>query len=88
MEKKYLDEIKTSIDEKRIIIGAKQTLKQLKTGKLKLVVISENCSEPIRKDIEHYKKISKIDVQVFKGGSKDLGIFCGKPYLISVLGIK
>ena len=88
MDKKYLDEIKQAIDEKRITIGAKRTLKYLKSKKIKLVVISKNCPQNIKDDLEHYKKMFGIDVQVFDGGSKDMGIFCGKPYLISVLGIE
>lgn len=88
MEKKYMDELKSALEKKKVVIGARETMKLLKTGKLELIIISTNCPEETKKDLEHYKKSTELDIQEFGDTSKQLGIFCGKPFQISVIGVK
>jgi len=83
-----LDQLKNALKEKNVIIGSRRTLKYLKLGNVKLVVISNNCPESIRKDMEYYAKMSKIKVEEFDGSAKQLGVSCGKPFPIAALSIK
>jgi len=83
-----LDQLKNALKEKNVIIGSRRTLKYLKLGNVKLVVIANNCPETIRKDINHYAKMSKLKVEGFNGTAKQLGVFCGKPFPIATLSIK
>ncbi|MEM5778542.1 MAG: 50S ribosomal protein L30e [Candidatus Aenigmatarchaeota archaeon] len=83
-----LDELKNALREKRVIIGSKQSIKNLKLKNVKLVVIANNCPENIKNDIEYYSKLTGIKVEKFDGTAKQLGIFCGKPFPIAVLAIK
>jgi len=83
-----LDQLKDALSKRNVIIGSKRTIKYLRLGNVKLVVLAKNCPENIRKDIEHYTKISKLKVEEFNGTAKQLGVFCGKPFPIATLGIK
>jgi len=82
------DEIKAAITTKKIIIGTKEVVRAIKTGAVKKVVVASNMPENVSKDIEHYNKVSKLDVNKFNGTGKQLGVFCGKPFSISIVAIK
>ena len=81
-------EVKKALSENRIIIGSRVVLKKLKLGKLKLIVIASNCPENIKNEIEYYSKLSNTRVEVFDGTGRELGVFCGKPFPIAVIGIE
>jgi large subunit ribosomal protein L30e len=82
------DEIKAAITADKVIIGTKEVVKAIKNGAVKKVVVASNMPEDVYKDIEHYNKVSKLDVNKFNGTGKQLGVFCGKPFSISVVAIK
>ena len=73
----------------KVIIGSKEALKAIKQGKVQMIIKAKNCPSYITSDL--YKFCSeyepKIDIYEFKGSSWDLGFLCGKPFMISVLGI-
>ena len=83
-----LDELRSALNEKKVIIGSKQTVKNLKLKTIKTVVIASNCPENIKKDIDYYSKLNSVKVEKFDGTAKQLGVFCGKPFSIAVLAIK
>eukprot|EP01098_Paradermamoeba_levis_P009822 TRINITY_DN410_c0_g2_i3.p1 TRINITY_DN410_c0_g2~~TRINITY_DN410_c0_g2_i3.p1 ORF type:complete len:114 (-),score=41.66 TRINITY_DN410_c0_g2_i3:115-456(-) len=68
-------------------LGLKSTLKTLRKGKAKLVIISNNCP-PLRKsELEYYAMLAKTAVHHYGGNNIDLGTACGKYYRCSVLSI-
>ncbi|KAK9812722.1 hypothetical protein WJX72_002629 [[Myrmecia] bisecta] len=68
-------------------LGSKTCLKCLRSGKAKLVIISNNCP-PIRKsEIEYYAMLSKTGVHHYTGNNVDLGTACGKLHRVCVLAI-
>jgi large subunit ribosomal protein L30e len=83
-----VQELRTALNNKNVIIGTKRTIKYLKIKNVKLVILANNCSENIKKDIEHYANLSEVKVETFDGTGKQLGIFCGKPFSITALAIK
>jgi large subunit ribosomal protein L30e len=59
-------------------LGYKSTLKSLRSGKSKLIIISNNCP-PVRKsELEYYAMLSKTGVHHFGGNNVDLGTACGE----------
>lgn len=80
-------EIKTAFESGNILMGARVVAKALKTKNVDSVVLANNCPESVRKDINHYTKISNVKVQEFGGSGKQLGVLCGKPFAIAVLAI-
>jgi len=68
-------------------LGLNSTLKSLRSGKSKLVIIANNCP-PLRKsEIEYYAMLAKTGVHHYTGNNIDLGTACGKYFRVSVLSI-
>jgi large subunit ribosomal protein L30e len=80
--------IQEALKSKKIILGYKETIKFIKVNTPKLIVISNNLPESLRMEIEHNAKVGNMKIEVFDGNSKELGIFCGKPFPVSALIIK
>ncbi|GHJ89093.1 hypothetical protein NliqN6_5495 [Naganishia liquefaciens] len=71
----------------RIAMGYKQTLKNLRNGKAKLILISQNCP-PLRKsEIEYYAMLSKTAVHHYQGGNVELGTAAGKLFRVGLLTV-
>eukprot|EP00894_Picocystis_sp_ML_P004877 jgi/Pico_ML_1/55394/g1085.t1 len=59
-------------------LGYKTVLKSLRSGKSKMVIISNN-TPPLRKsEIEYYAMLSKTGVLHYSGNNNDLGTACGE----------
>jgi len=68
-------------------LGYKSTLKTLRAGRAKLVIICNNCP-PLRKsELEYYSMLSKCSVHHYTGNNIDLGTACGKYFRVSCLSI-
>ena len=68
-------------------LGYKQTVKQMRSSKAKMIIISNNCP-PLRKsEIEYYALLAKCNVHHYAGTNTDLGTACGKYFRVSVLSI-
>ena len=68
-------------------LGYKTVLKSLRSGKSKLILISNNVP-PVRKsEIEYYAMLSKTGVHHYAGTNIDLGTACGKYFRVSCLSI-
>merc|ERR1712023_256694 len=71
----------------KALLGYKSTLKSLRNGKSKLILISNNCP-PLRKsEIEYYAMLTRTAVHHYSGNNITLGTACGKMYRTSVLSI-
>ncbi|RII17975.1 60S ribosomal protein L30 [Alternaria sp. MG1] len=71
----------------KVTLGYKSTLKSLRTGKAKLVIIAGN-TPPLRKsELEYYAMLSKTSVHHFSGNNIELGTACGKLFRCSVMSI-
>lgn len=81
-----LKELKERIEEKKVVIGADRVLKQLKFKKLQTVFLASNCPDKIKIDVEYYANLAKTPVAELNYDNEELGIFCKKNFLVSVLG--
>ena len=76
-----------TIKSGKYTLGYRSTIKSLRTGKSKLVLISDNCP-PLRKsEIEYYAMLGRIAVHHYKGNNQALGTACGKLFRVSMLSI-
>jgi large subunit ribosomal protein L30e len=80
--------IGTAVKTGKVVLGANEAVKNAQSGKAKLIVIAANCPSYARGDIEYYSKLSGVNVVVYKGTSIDLGMTCGKPFMVSALSVK
>jgi large subunit ribosomal protein L30e len=81
------DDIKAALAKGDIIIGTRGAAKAMKAGHAKSVVLASNAPEDVRKDFEHYSKVSGTAVHKFNGTGKQLGMFLGKPFAVAALAI-
>ena len=72
---------------KKAIYGTDKTLKALKQGKLIEIVLSSNCPEKTKTEIEILADISTTKVSKSNNDSKELGAACKKPFLVTVIGL-
>jgi large subunit ribosomal protein L30e len=80
--------IGTAVKTGKVVLGANEAVKNAQSGKAKLIVIAANCPTNARGDIEYYGRLSGVTVVVYKGTSIDLGMACGKPFMVSALSVK
>ncbi|MBO8182818.1 MAG: 50S ribosomal protein L30e [Archaeoglobus sp.] len=75
--------LRKALNTGKVYLGAKRTLKALKNGDVKLVVMAANCPE------EFFEELKGFDVPVitYNGSNMDLGATCGKPFGVSMLAI-
>lgn len=76
--------LKTAVTTGKVLFGFDQTMKAVKAGKAKLIIVSSNCPD------EHLTVIGKhkeVPSHRFSGTNLELGSACGKPFSISVLSI-
>ncbi len=77
--------IRMAVDTGKVELGADKTEKNIKNGKGKIILISENCPQNRKNNIEYYSRLSDIPVYYFKGSNMELGEACGKPFSVSAM---
>jgi large subunit ribosomal protein L30e len=80
--------LKDEIKKGNVVLGGKQVLKGIKSGSFKNIIIANNCPEQMKEQIEHYAKISEMSIEESENTGKQLGISCGKPFGVAVIGVK
>ncbi|KAN0008563.1 hypothetical protein ACTFIV_000057 [Dictyostelium citrinum] len=68
-------------------LGYKSTLKTLRAGKSKLILLASNLPSIRRSEIEYYAMLSKTTVHLYSGNNVDLGTALGRHYRVSVMSI-
>lgn len=80
-----MDDLRKALRETTITFGTESTLKRLRNSKAKRVFIASNCPENIKKKLEYYIKIGKVELVKLDIPSDEIGLVCKKPFSISVL---
>ena len=81
-------EIRRAVDTGIVAFGQREAEKSILKGKATLIVISKNATLAARERILNLCKINEIPHYDFKGIGLELGSVCGKPFVISMLGIE
>ena len=68
-------------------LGYKNTIKTLRAGQSKLILISNNCPAIRRTELEYYAVLAKSDVHHFDGNNVELGTALGKLFAVSAMVI-
>ncbi|MCJ1323362.1 60S ribosomal protein L30 [Thelotrema lepadinum] len=66
-------------------LGHKSSLKSLRAGKAKLLLIAGNTPSLRRSELEYYAMLSRTPVHKFSGNNIELGTPCGKLFRCSTL---
>ena len=75
------DKLKKALKDPNLTYGTELTLKKLKLGKIKTVLLAKNCPEQIKKKISSYK----IEIIQLEDDSEEIALLCKRPHWISVL---
>ncbi|MEM2726829.1 MAG: 50S ribosomal protein L30e [Archaeoglobaceae archaeon] len=75
--------LRKALKSGKYYIGSRRTVKALKKGEAKAVVVSKNCPEEVLKKIKEFN----VPVLVFNGTNMQLGEFCRKPFSITSMAI-
>lgn len=71
----------------KVSLGYKSSLKTLRQGKSKLIILCGNCPPLVKSEIEYYAMLAKTNVHHFPGSNNDLGAACGKYFRVSMLSV-
>nr|XP_028703727.1 60S ribosomal protein L30-like [Macaca mulatta] len=88
--KKSLESINSRLqlmESGKYMLGYKQTLKMIRQGTAKLVILANNCPALKKSEIEYYAMLAKIGVHHYSGNNIELGTACGKYYRVCTLAL-
>jgi large subunit ribosomal protein L30e len=71
----------------KYVLGYKSTLRSLRAGEAKLIVLSNNCPTVRKAEIEYYAVLSKAKVVFYPGNNVSLGTACGKYHRCSTMAV-
>ena len=83
-----ISEIKKQLNKPQFIIGAEETLKELRKGNIVKAYLSVNPKPELVADIESLAKLSDVELVRLDVPNDELGTVCKKPFPISIIGIK
>jgi len=87
VKKQASSDIKKDLKTRKVVIGTKVVMKNLRLNKLEKIYLASNCNESSKKELEYYSKLLKIPVIKLKQPNDELGVICKKQYSISMLGV-
>ncbi|MDD1654378.1 MAG: 50S ribosomal protein L30e [Methanomicrobiales archaeon] len=68
----------------KVLLGQHATEDCINEGKAQLVVVAKNCPERFQKFLADRQE---VPVHIFDGSGVQLGMACGKPFMVSALAI-
>jgi large subunit ribosomal protein L30e len=71
----------------KAILGYKASMKALRRGKAKLILVASNCPHLRKSELEYLSMLSKVTLHHYTGDNTALGTACGKFLNCSVLVI-
>ncbi len=83
IEREIVNALKTG----KVVLGSRKTLKYVKTGKARAVIVASNAPPELRSDITYYARLGGIPVYIYPGTSLELGAVCGKPFTVASLAV-
>lgn len=80
--------VKEGLSSGKLVIGLNSVLRGLRSGELVRVLVSRNAPVSVVEDLRFYSGLCGVEFSVFSGDSKELGVVCRKPFLVSVVGFR
>ena len=62
------------------VIGVREIVKDINNGKVKRVIVANNCPESLK------EQVKKAVIEIFDGDQQQLGTKLGKPFPIAMIG--
>lgn len=71
----------------KVILGYKEAVKSLRRGKAQMILVSSNCPQLRKSEIEYLSMLAKVTVHHYSGDNTALGTACGKFFNCSILAV-
>jgi len=71
----------------KYVLGYKSTLRALRSGEARLIILANNCPTIRKAEIEYYAVLAKARVVFYPGNNNSLGTACGKYHRCSTMAI-
>nr|XP_058938448.1 large ribosomal subunit protein eL30-like [Kogia breviceps] len=71
----------------KYVLGYKQTLKMIRHGKAKLIILANNFPALRKSEIQYHVVLAKTGVHHYSGNNIELGTACRKYYRVCTLAI-
>lgn len=71
----------------KAILGYKATMKALRRGQAKLILVASNCPHLRKSELEYLSMLAKTTLHHYTGDNTALGTACGKFFNCSVLAV-
>ncbi|XP_047558967.1 60S ribosomal protein L30-like [Lutra lutra] len=71
----------------KYVLGYKQTLKMIRHGKAKLVILANNCPALRKSETQYYTMLAKAGVHHYSRSNIKLDTACGKYYRVCRLAL-
>lgn len=81
------EELSRAVTSGKVLIGTGRSLKAVRRGEAKLVIVASNCPRDVFSDFDRYTKMAGMLLHVFEKDSRELGLACGKPFTVNVVAI-
>lgn len=78
-------ELRVALRTGKVVFGSKEVLKLAGRGKGKLLIVSSNCPEYVREQLEYYAKLAGIPIYRAPYTGIELGEICQRKHVISSL---
>ncbi len=81
--------INIAVKTGKVYMGTKSVLRKLRFEDLKLILIASNCPGALLNRIKHLMAVSgsKAMLYTYPFSSWELGMACGKPFMVAALGV-
>ena len=71
----------------KVLMGYKQTLKALRKGEVKMVIICSNCPRLRKTELEYYCILAKTAIYNYSGSNLEMGSAVGRLHKVSAIAI-
>jgi len=71
----------------KVNLGYVSTIKSLRSGKAKMVIIANNTPKLTKSEIEYYAMLSETGVYHYNGTNVDLGTACGQYFRVGSMAV-
>jgi large subunit ribosomal protein L30e len=85
---KNIDEIKKLLKSKKLILGTKVAMKELRASGLAKLFVASNAPQATVESIGYYSGMNQTQVVRLDYPNTELGALCKKPFSVSIIGIR
>ena len=80
-------ELRRAVDTGKVVFGKRQVEKSVLKGECKLVIISNNAEKYAKERVQQLCNTAGIPFFQFAATGLDIGSYCGKPFVVSFVGV-